>query len=775
MNTAPFAASRPVQTTFGVREDVPPTQTQARRSGWAFWPPLIGTGLFAAATIHAQDNAGGLEEVVVTAQKREQKSQDVGITMTALSGTQLKDVGVESALDVAKLSPAVNVSGSFGGQNMMFAIRGVVQQDFNQQSEGPVGVYMDEGYIASNNVAGVGLFDIDHVEILKGPQGTLFGRNATGGIVSFTTRKPTDQFTADAEADYGSYNEKRFEGAVGGPLTDQIQARLAVLYDQNGSYITNLAPTGGDLGGKKTQAVRARIAFEPTDDVSVLLTAYDSNTEQSWGPYLFIHTQDTAVNGVPNSVQVPGNAPFFGAGGPAGFAPPTYQTLDANSAQSTGGFNRVSGGDLKVDWHVGRSDFTAITAYTEVKTHLLLDDDASPITFLNTDNFATVRNWSEELRYFLSGDRYRWTSGLYYLHIDSSVLDNQDLADLGGVETSSPFGLKTDSYSGFSQVEYDIAPQFTLVGGARYTREDKDFHYAANIYTPGLGMLLVPDARVFPDPDDPTHTPGDLRENLYSGKLQLEYRPQTDVMFYGGISRGTKAGSFNAPFAGGATPADPQVPYKPEVLVSYEVGGKTTLLDHTLQLNGAVFYYDYHDYQGFKFVNLATVVSNYPATVKGGEFDVEYRPVTALTLSLGAAYTDSVVKNVVTSNSLVAAYTFASRRAPYTSPWTATGLIRYEWPVAAGRFSLQADARYTGDFFQNLTNFDSTRVAGYTLLGARAAWVDPSGRWELAVNGKNLTNKFVRTVGFDASGFGGFTQTGYIEPRWFEGSVAYHF
>jgi len=747
--------------------------TWVRCGSFSFLSVAVAAGLVPLGAVAADDS--GLEEIVVSAQKREQKSQDVGISMTALSADQLQQAGVTNALDIARLSPGVNVSGSFGGQNMMFAVRGVVQQDFNQQSEGPVGVYVDEGYIASNNVAGVGLFDIDHVEVLKGPQGTLFGRNATGGIVSFTTKKPTDHFTADAEASYGSYNQKRFEGAIGGPLTDQLQARVAVLYEQNLGYIDNLSPTGGDLGGKKTLAVRGKLAFQPTDNLSLLLSVYDSNTEQSWGPYLFIHTEDTQSNGVPNSVQAPGNAPFFGAGGPDGFAPPNFHTLNANDAQSHGGFNRVSGGDLHIDWHPGLGDVTSITAYNIVKTHLLLDDDASPITFLNTDNFATVKNWSQELRYFLSGERYRWTSGLYYLHIDSSVLDNQNLADLGGVETSSPFGLKTNSWSLFSQIEWDLTSQLTLVAGARYTRENKDYHYSSNVYTSGLGELLVPNARVFPNPDDPSRTPGTLHENLYSGKVQLEYRPVTDAMVYGGVSRGTKAGSFNAPFAGGATPPDPQVPYKPEVLISYELGGKTTLLDHRLQLNGAVFYYDYRDYQGFKFVNFSTVVGNYAASVKGAELDLQYRPFSSLTLGVGAAYTDSIVKDVVASNTLVAAYTFDTRRAPYTSPWTATALARYELPLLGGRLSLQADARYTGDYFQNLTNFDSTRVPGYTSLGARAAWVDPSGHWELSVKGKNLTNRFIRTVGFDASGFGGFTQTGYIEPRWWTGSVAYHF
>jgi iron complex outermembrane recepter protein len=775
----------------------------------------LAIGYFAATVpAHAlTEGDSSLEEIVVTAQKRSQNAEDVGITLTAISSQDLKEAGITKATDIALIAPGVNIAGSFGGQVTTFAIRGVVQQDFNQQSESPVGTYVDEGYIASNNASGIGLFDVDHIEVLKGPQGTLFGRNATGGVISIVTKAPTDTFTVDTSASWGSFDEKRFEGAISGPLTDKLQARLAVLYDQNGGYIENSSPTGGSLGGQDTIAVRVRLAFEPTDNLSFLLTGYNSNTTQSWGPYFLLSTRATCTqangtlhisnNGnptpgnactgtgnIPGSIVVSAPAPFlsgYGEGSPQPASDAADWRVDANHAQSTGGSNLMNGGTLKTQWNLGASQLTSITSYSNSASHVLLDDDASELSFLDTDTSAQVRNASEELRNYMTGDWYRWTTGIYYLHIDAQVVAVQsvgvDGADLVGgspLQFQNPFEETTNSYSAFTQAEFDIAPKWTLVSGLRYTKEDKSFHFFTNIESPDGAFLES--GRTFPDAGSP---PGTLNENLYSGKIQLEYRPIKDVLLYGGVNRGTKAGGFNAPFIGGAIPADSMVPYKPEVLVDYEVGAKTEFLDRRVQVNGALFYYDYQNYQGFEFYDLATVISNYKASDKGGELDVEARPTNEWTLRIGASYVDSIVDNVLAGNSMLPlgnstenpsnTYLFATRRAPYTSPWTGFSTARYEFPLAGGHASVQGNLTYTGDFYQNLTNFDSTRVGSYVLYGARIGWTNSDGKWDFSVTGKNLGNKLYRTVGFDLSDFGGATQTAYGPPRWFLGTVAYKF
>jgi iron complex outermembrane receptor protein len=708
-----------------------------------------------AVAAEAADSRGADGEIVVTAQKREQSAQDVGITLSVFSGDALARQGVVSAPDIAKLTPGVGISGSFAGQNVTFSVRGVTQQDFQAQSEAPVAVYIDEGYLAANNAAGIGLLDIERVEVLKGPQGTLFGRNATGGLVSITTRKPTDTLTMRGSLSYGSYNDVRAEAAIGGPLGENIQGRIAALYQHNDGWMKNLSPTGGDLGGKETVSVRAHLAAQPSDTINLLFTGYYSDVRMSWGPYSLLSTRSVLTGGLPDAVIV-GQPTLFGE------APSNYKDLEvnANNAQSHGAFNKIAGATAKAEIDLGGIDLTSITDYKVLKYKLLLDDDASPVNFLDTTTTARVENWTQEIRLFKDLGGARLTGGFYYLHINAATVDLQRLFGLGGVQVSSPFGLKTNSYSGFAQTDIDLLSQVTLVAGFRATREKKDYRYDAFVQQFD-GTAIAP-GRSYR---------GGGSDWLYSWKAQLEYRPSDDVLIFAGYSRGTKAGSFNAPFAGGATPIDAEIPYKAEKLDSFEVGAKTTLMNGLATLNGSVFYYDYKNYQAFKFVNFSTVVANNPATVKGAEVAFTLRPVDGFELLGGISYVDANVENVSISNSLGAAV--VDRRPPFTSKWQGTASARYAFPLSSGEMSLQGDVQYRSAFFFSLANSSATRVKGYTLLNARIAWTTDDERWEFAAFGKNLSDRRYRTVGFEASDFGGFTQVGYGDPRWLGVSVNY--
>jgi iron complex outermembrane recepter protein len=697
-------------------------------------------------------------EIVVTAQKREQSARDVAISLSVYSGEELARQNITVAADIAKLTPAVGVSGSFAGQNVTFSIRGVTQQDFQAHSEAPVAVYIDEGYLAANNAAGIGLLDIQRVEVLKGPQGTLFGRNATGGLVSIISNKPTKYWSASASASYASYNDVQLQGAVGGPVAENAQFRLAGMYHSNDGWLENINPNGGDLGGKETISVRGQLAVQPTGNLDLLFIGYYSDVRQSWGPYTLLSTRSTIAGGIPNAVIV--NSPTLFGESPSDFR---NLRVNANSAQSSGAYNTIGGGTFKADLDLGDAgDLTAITDYKVLTYDLRLDSDASAISFLDSITTANVENWSQELRYFKDFGGVRLTAGAYYLNINARTTDLQRLFGLGGVQVRSPFGLKTDSYSGFAQAEFSLLPVLTLVTGFRATREEKDYRY--NAFVEALDGTPLVAGRAYAAKSG---------QWLYSGKAQLEYRPNKDLLVYAGYNRGTKAGSFNAPFAGGATPADADIPYKAEVLHAYEAGFKSSLLSGLATLDASAFYYDYNNFQAFKFVNFSTVVGNNPATVKGAEIALNMRPAQGLEIQAGVSYVDANVENVTLSNAMGIA--IVDRRPPFTSKWQANGSIRYAFAVGGGEASLQGDVQYRSTFYFSLTNFDATKVTGYALLGARAAWQTPDEKWEFAVFGKNLTDKRYRTVGFEASDFGGFTQVGYGEPRWIGGSISYRF
>ena len=279
--------------------------------------PLVVASLTAALAVPARGEV--LDEITVTAQKREESIQDVGIAISAFTGAQLKALGIEKSIDVAAFVPGVSTSGALAGQNTQFTIRGVTQNDFNDIVESPNAVYLDEGYIAVAQGQTFALFDIDRVEILKGPQGTLFGRNATGGLVQYISRKPSkEKLEAFADVSYGSYDAKanantiRFEGAVGGPISSMLGARIAGLYVQDDAYLKNLyrsdtanyfgagtfagnnsfaanspgSGAGADLGGGETKAVRGTLEFDPLDILRLTLSGNYAKTTMPTGPYL---------------------------------------------------------------------------------------------------------------------------------------------------------------------------------------------------------------------------------------------------------------------------------------------------------------------------------------------------------------------------------------------------------------------------------------------------------------------------------------------------------
>jgi iron complex outermembrane receptor protein len=271
---------------------------------------LVFAGLLTSGSILAQ---AVLEEIIVTAQKREQSIQDIGIAITAFSGEQIKQLGFHASTDIIAMTPGVSVGGDIGGQRSLFMIRGVVQNDFADFVEAPISVYIDEGYLASGQAQTFGMFDIDRVEVLKGPQGTLFGRNATGGLVHFITRKPTQELDGYIDVSGGEYALFRVEGGIGGPLTETLSARVSGLYRRHDEILNNKFPFGDEPAGTRypfgltgagtragedtwiddTTAFRAQIMFEPSDSVNILVSGYGFEVDKSEGPY-----QSTAVTAV---------------------------------------------------------------------------------------------------------------------------------------------------------------------------------------------------------------------------------------------------------------------------------------------------------------------------------------------------------------------------------------------------------------------------------------------------------------------------------------------
>ncbi len=580
------------------------------------------TASIAALPARANDS-GLLDEVVVTAQKREQRVQDVGLSITAFGAKQIHDLGIDTTEDLGKYAPGLSIVDGYGGAPIVttVTIRGVNQQDFSQQSEPPNSVYVDGAYVSFAGGVGASMFDVDRVEILRGPQGTLYGRNATGGLINIISRKPTDQFDAYAGVTLGSYNQRKLDAAIGGPLSDSIDARLAVQTNKFDGWWKNLQTNTGEYG-MDNSSVRAQLLFKVTDDLQVLLNVHGTRDKPvaagayTWRASHIVNGHEVWLG--PNEINTSCPA-ITGLTGLPGSDCLDYiePSTDPRSGHSdfVGYFERtVEGATATVTWASHGLSFTSITDYYRNKSSYGEDSDATPILFGNSTQWQNVHQFSQEFRMAQSEGRFRWTAGLYYLDISGDY--NQAFLSpiwYGLDNIQATYFQTTKSASAFAQVEYDLAPTWTIIAGARYVHDQKATGAELDCAGGGCGPFFgIGAVTTYPDVSrtDPEH---------FAGKLQLEWRPIHDVLAYAGINRGLKGGGFNvAPFllaSAGITQ------YEPEKLTDYEGGVKSTLLGGRAVLNAAAFYYDYKNYQAFQNVFFTQRIFNADATFHGVELD----------------------------------------------------------------------------------------------------------------------------------------------------------
>ncbi len=741
------------------------------------------------------------ESIEVTAQKRNENISDVGIAITAFSGEQLEALGLESSTELIAFTPGVSLAGDIGGQRAIFNIRGVVQNDYADLAEAPVAVYVDGGYLASTQAQTFGLFDVARIEILKGPQGTLFGRNATGGLVNTITAKPTADTEGYAEFTAARFEQYRFEGAISGEITDGIYGRFSGFTNQQGEILENIYEDGaapdtrlGSVGGGEdgynddTKAFRAQLLFDIGEEGSLLLSGNWSDTTKSEGPYQVVNTTEIKdADG--NVIDV-----IYAADDPLGCD--TIQVgvcVDGNFNGDP--FRPVQGGDFNgnfdpdgsgnkvnkdfafddqnkikskglaatLDYAFESFDFFAMSDYKEFKRTVGLDSDQTASPELIFQSNSTIEQFSQEFRFSGESADLKWVGGLYYLSIDTDY--SQGLAGspttffLGGEENNTLVSLETESYSVFGQIDYSLTDDLVLVGGLRYTREDKDF--VGNVYqnentndrvieidttTTSLETLV--------DSND---------QNLWSAKLQLEYSVGNSL-YYAGINRGVKAGSFNAPLQGGFSL------YEPEELTAYEAGLKHSFMQGSGVFNANVFYYDYNDYQSFSWVNNAGVVSNEEASFSGVELEVFLTPTDSLDVMVNFSYTDAVVEDLE-----VASGYFADTTPPFTPEYQASAMLRYNWDAFDGNMAAQLSANYQSETFHNARNFTAHEIDSYATADTRLTWVDAEDKWLIAAYVDNLFDSDHELIGFDVTGFYGTSQISYAKPRTYGVTVRRNF
>ena len=773
-------------------------------------------------TVGAQQagaSSGGLEEVIVTAQRREQNEQEIGISLSAVTGADLTNLGVVNATDITKSMPAVVLTQPNGPSSFSLAIRGVVQNDFADHQESPAAIYVDDVYVSQMIGLAFSAFDIDRVEVLRGPQGSLFGRNATGGLAHFISRRPTDATDGYMDVTFGERNLVRVEGAFGGALAEGIDARISLQSNHYDPLFRNTFGPASDAENGNDWALRGQLLFKLPDNSQLLLLGRLSRTDVHAGSWEERTTKNIApgidVYAGPNDNPY-GTCPGCNASGLTNSGPFVIR-------DSISGFTKLKGSGLTAKYtrDLGAAALTVVADYTSLRKDYQEDSDASPDTLFQFFNGSKVNQQSLEARLNGGDKRLNWTAGVYGLRIDGDYYEgwlgptfftaqefntatNPNTPLYGGIPgvwpfgtapywhdpagrdivpdpstgaypgTRSPYTLKTTSYAAFGQLEYRFNDLLGLTLGARVTKDKKDYFftwYPYEYFPHSTTGATVPLTRL-PGLALSSDYAASRDDTLFSGKAQLDFHLSPDFLAYAGVNRGVKGGGYTAPLFPLFINDLSKMAFSPEKLTSYEAGFKSEYLQHRLRLNGAAYYYDYKDYQALIYtVSLEQLIVNADAKHVGAELEAEWAPNESWRMGLGASYVDAIVKNVDTRGNGIKG-DFTPGNAPR---WTGNALIRYTFPLYRGHAALQLDGNYLSRFWFNLSDLPVVEQPAYGVANVRASYTTASGKSEFGASLENLADKHYGTMGFDNTSINGLAQLYPGMPRWFKVHVNFKF
>lgn len=736
---------------------------------------LCATMLYPTAPLFAAD--GTLEEITVTAQKREQGINDVGITVNAFNADMLENFGVHTADDLEAIVPGLTITSAFPSGVPIYTIRGVGFADSAPVASSTVGLYFDEVSMPYAVMTRGALFDMERVEVLKGPQGDLYGRNTTGGQINFVSRKPTEETQAGITIDFSRFNIFSAEGYISGALSDKIKGRLSTQITQSDSgWQQSITRPGDTLGKRNEVALRGLLDIDLTENATLKLNIhYFRDKSDNIGVTAY---DGTDIFGVVQPLPTgPDATPFFSVGDnraadwPENFRPKRDNTLKGASA--------------KLEWSFEGVDLTTITAYDKFDRSESFETAGVDFADALIIRDSKLEVFSQEIR-LSSNDEDSplfWVIGGYYSNdtvAEDYFFDMKDSffgAFLGINEITTDSVQDTESIAAFAHAEWSFSEEFKLTVGGRYTEEDRE--WTGCTYDTGEGSLSAFWNGAFGLSGDAALQPGDcailddiptspnffgfgvfndtISTNKWMWKATLDYSPTDDVLLYGTISTGFKSGGFN----GAAANAQSQLlPYQPETLTSYELGMKTTLLDGRMQLNAAAFYYDYKDKQepstAVTPVGNISGLTNVPKSkIMGAEAELHWLITDGLTLDGGIAYLDTEITEYQAVDATLSAWptvvTFdASGSKLSNAPtWQANATLTYEWALTD-----ELNMMVAGDISHKTAadNGIQDPISDYTLVNARLGISSNSDGWRVTLWGRNIFNEYYWPAAFAGNG-----------------------
>jgi iron complex outermembrane receptor protein len=714
-------------------------------------------------------STGQIKEIVVTAEKWEQSANTVGMSITAATGEVLRDRGITSVMDLTRLVPDLTIQQS-SFNSTSFTLRGVGFYNSDLATPPAVTVYVDEAPLPYPAMTKLVAFDLARVEVLKGPQGTVYGQNATGGAVNYIAAKPTEEFAAGVDATYGRFNRLQVGGFASGPITDQLEARIAVQGERGDRWQQSITRPGDELGKIRELQGRATLEWHPDAKfVSRLTLTLTYDGSDSLAAQFIYPTVSIPALAVPGLLSFPVvNQPR--AADWSSLRPDTNTPFPY--ASDTTLYQVSWRNDYKV-----RDDitFTSLTSYASL--HMAYGQDPSGTPFYLDDVIdrgGSVSAFFQELRVAGRQGKVNWLLGANYAHDDVSdepleFFSDEDLSHLFqsvdpqayGDESLFPAHMLAKTAAGFGRLEYYATDRLMLEGGVRYNSDRRTFdncsiavtdHFASfwNLFRQGaqpltqVGDCYVLDPANNLQPVDDVHNV--LNQDSVSWRTGLNWSARSGLLLYANVSKGYKAGA--APVLAAST-VDQFKPVPQESLLAYEAGFKASLFDRHAQFNVSAFYYDYKDKQlrGAEldpvFGPLEALVSIPKSHVQGVEAQLIARPIEGLTLDWSASYLETEIDQFIGFDALAHFGNQAGTPFPFTPKRQSITNIDYAFPLSAGMNAFVGGSlTYKSGTYAGVGALDLMRIDSFTLLDLRAGLELSNWHYRIWLWGKNVTDQY---------------------------------
>ncbi|WP_048693959.1 TonB-dependent receptor [Catenovulum maritimum] len=777
---------------------------------------ILTLSIFSVLNSHTALADSELEVIKVSAQKRYQDNQEVGISISTLSATKLERLSINDTVEITQQVPNLQLN-AWSPNLTIFNLRGISQNNFTDNLESPVAVYTNDAYIGSLNAVSGLVFDLKQVEVLRGPQATLFGRNATGGVIHFVTNDATQgEFNGYVKSGAAKYNRHFIEAAAGGSISDSFRVRLALRKEKADGYIESNNPEIRAIGGTNSQAIRLSLQANLGDSLLIDFShQHSQDNDIPTGGYSFLPwTQQDIDDGYlpPELVNFTQNVILEGAEPPNdlslnaftqvvffnpddGFTPIDEAGLTlyrGDHPQPHKHFSNVNGylnrdldnSVLKLSYELSDSlELVSISNFQQLEKSYLEDGDGIPAPIIAFQTDMDYQQLSQEIRLSGMNKTSRWQLGSYYLDMSQNglittvgnpvlrlanslkvagLIPNSYDPSQGSPQAIQDYQLESKNWSLFGQYEVQVKDNLTLIAGARWSHDDKSLEYTRGFKDDTAKIDYIEQTNI----NDAPAAAADIDAGDYGLRLQLNWQYDENIMYFTSYNRGIKGGNWA--FSANVPVEDMQ--HEAETLHAYEVGIKS-IFANQLKFNSTLFYYDYRDYQAFSMASLSPQIDNTDAWAKGAEIEITWAASEQFNLNLGATYMDSEVDEISAvgewlspvGNTLIdfPQDSIRNTKLPNTPKYSINYLLDYTWQLSSSSLIAQLDGVYYDEQFLEVTNGGGSYQAAYGVTNASLSMMSLDKSLLLSLWIKNLNNTVYKQYNLDLGMLG---STAYYAP-----------